>query len=108
MRGYYESEVIGDFGASGTVELRSPSLARTWSGINDWRFHAFLDGGFVGIQVPLPEQTPRFRIWSTGVGARLKALGHFSGDLDLAFPLRNEGLTRSYHPVVQFRVAGSF
>jgi len=108
VRGYYESEVIGDFGASGTIELRSPSLARIWSGINDWRFHAFWDAGFVGIQVPLPEQTPRFRIWSTGVGTRLKAVGHFSGDLDLAFPLRNEGLTRSYHPVVQFRVAGSF
>lgn len=108
VRGYYESEVIGDYGASGTVELRSPSLARIWSGISDWRFHGFLDAGWTGLQDPLPEQLAHFRLWSTGVGTRIRVLGHLSGDVDVAVPLRNEGLTRSHHAVVQFRVAGSF
>jgi hemolysin activation/secretion protein len=109
VRGYYESEVVGDFGASGTIELRSPSLAKLFGNVmNDWRFHAFFDGGWAGIHYPLLEQTARFRLWSTGGGARLKLFGHLVGELDVAVPLRTEGLTRQYHPRFHFRVAAAF
>jgi hemolysin activation/secretion protein len=109
VRGYYESEAVGDFGASGTIELRSPSLAPLFGNfMNEWRFHAFFDGGWVGIHYPLPEQLTQFKLWSTGGGTRLRLFGHLTGELDVAVPLRTEGLTRQYDPRFLFRVAAAF
>src|SRR5262249_60792800 len=68
VRGYYESEAVGDFGVSGQLELRGPSLSR-WLGrfINDWRFHIFLHRAWLGVHQPLPQQDfrlPPLRTWA--------------------------------------------
>jgi hemolysin activation/secretion protein len=109
VRGYYDSEVVGDFGASGTIELRGPSLTR-WFGnwANDWRFHLFVDGAWLGIHDPLPEQADRFRLWSTGAGTRLRVFKHLSGELEVSIPMRSEGITRRHETRVHFRLAALF
>jgi hemolysin activation/secretion protein len=109
VRGYYESDAIGDYGASGTVELRTPSLAKLFGNfMNEWRLYAFFDGGWLGVKDPLPEQQSRFKLWSTGGGTRLKLFGQLNGELDVAIPLRTEGFTTQRHPVIHFRVLEAF
>ena len=109
VRGYYESEVVGDFGVSGQLELRSPSLSR-WLGrfINDWRFHIFLDGAWLGIHEPLPEQDFRFRLWSTGAGTRARLFEHVDGELEVAVPMRTVGTTLQHETKFLFRMAAIF
>jgi len=109
VRGYYESEVVGDFGVSGQLELRSPSLSR-WLGrfINDWRFHIFVDGAWLGIHEPLPEQDFRFRLWSTGAGTRARLFEHTEAELEVAVPMRTVGTTLQHETKFLFRMAAIF
>jgi len=109
VRGYFDSEVVGDFGASGTLELRGPTLTR-WLGhwANDWRFHLFVDGASLGIHDPLPEQQDRFRLWSTGAGTRMRIFEHFSAELEVAVPMRSEGITRRHETRIHFRLVALF
>jgi hemolysin activation/secretion protein len=105
-RGYTEAQAAGDFGGLASVELRSPSLSR-WLApfVNDWRFHAFAEGGWMRIHEPLPEQQSIFRLWSAGLGSSAKLFEHFSGSLDVGVPLRSEGPTTRYKPRFHFRVS---
>jgi hemolysin activation/secretion protein len=102
VRGYLEAQAAGDYGALGTIELRSPQIFR------DARVHAFFEGGRLALRSPLPEQQWLFFLWSTGGGLRVKLLDAWSGSLDLGVPLRGQGSTHAYHPRAQFRIAGEF
>ncbi len=110
VRGYLEVEAAGDYGALGTIELRSPSLAN-WFGkqvLTEWRFLAFAEGGRLGIHDPLPEQKDYFLLWSVGGGSRFKLFEHLSGSVDVGVPLTSEGTTQRGHPKVHFRLWGEF
>ena len=91
VRGYLEGTALGDNGVFGTVEYRSPSLIgkpnKTGPREAEWRFHAFADGGVVGIYDPLPDQQQRFCFASVGVGTRIKVMNHFNASADVAVPL---------------------
>jgi hemolysin activation/secretion protein len=90
VRGYLEAEAVGDDGAFGSVELRSPILlpkAKSWLG--DLRLYSFLDGAHLWVLKPLADQTGAYDLSSTGVGARLKLLDHLTGDINLAYPLKD-------------------
>ena len=106
VRGYLEVQASGDFGGVGTVEVRSPSIA-TWLGkrvVEEWRFLAFANAGWLGIHAPLPEQQRRTRLWSVGGGSRARLVGRLNASVDVGVPLANEGPTRRFHPAVHFRV----
>ncbi|WP_242111809.1 ShlB/FhaC/HecB family hemolysin secretion/activation protein [Luteimonas aquatica] len=92
VRGYKESEALGDYGATAQLELRSPSFAG-WFGafMQEARARAFVDGGYVRIHKPLPEQLPSETLVSVGIGASVKVFDHFNGSLDLAAPLSRPG-----------------
>ena len=109
VRGYLEVEAVGDFGALGTVELRSPSLAR-WLGptVTDWRFYVFTEGGRVWIHDPLPEQKVFATLWGAGGGTRFRFWDHLSGTFDVGVPLTSAGPTPKYQPRIHFRIAGEF
>ncbi len=90
-RGYLEATALGDNGLFGSVELRSASLigtpVKTGSRADEWRFHAFAEGGVLGIYDALPSQTQHYNFASVGIGTRLKLLNHYNGSLDVAVPL---------------------
>jgi len=108
VRGYLEAQASGDRVALGSLEVRSPSIAG-WVGkwMKEWRFHLFAEGGWVGVNGALTEQTPEFYLWSAGGGMQLK-IGPASGALDVGLPLRTLGTTRRYHPRIQFRLTTEF
>jgi len=105
VRGYLESETVGDNGGFATLELRSPSLLG-WFGLKtgDWRVYAFSDAGGLALIDPLPEQQSRFALSSVGLGSRLAAGDHLSSSCDVAYPLDSEAYTRAHDLRVTFRV----
>lgn len=126
VRGYLESETVGDTGIVGTVEVRTPEISQ-WlqkalhgetatdeSGgkppnlFSDWRLFGFVDAGAVMIHEPLPDQTSNFTLWSYGVGTRFKLLEYFDGAVTYAVPMTDEGETMATDPRMLFSVSGSF
>ncbi|ALR22584.1 secretion protein [Sphingobium baderi] len=112
VRGYYESEAIGDYGFALQTELRTPDLASLLSAdlVNELRFHAFLDSGYSGIHLPLPSQraTRDQHLVSTGIGGRVKLFNHLTGALDVGVPLTSGPETESGDIFVRFRIMGEF
>lgn len=122
VRGYLESEVLGDTGVAGTVEVRTPNLGplltttttddkgkeEKFSPFDEWRFFAFADAGRAWIFDPLPNQQAQFDLASYGIGTRLKSLKYFNSVVFVAMPTTNQQVTRANNPRVSFRVWGEF
>ena len=123
VRGYLESEVLGDYGAAGTLELRTPNLApyleqtadnpsggepAKYNAFNEWRFFAFADAGRAWIHEPLPEQQSQFDLASYGVGMRMKTLQHFNSYVFVGVPLTSQQVTVARSPRLGFRLWGEF
>jgi hemolysin activation/secretion protein len=105
VRGYLESEVLGDDAITGSVEVRTPSLAQYISpDVNDWRFFLFGEGGEAKILDPLSQQQAIFSVASTGIGTRVQLINHLNGSVDVALPLLTSINTRADQPRVEFRV----
>jgi hemolysin activation/secretion protein len=123
VRGYLESEILGDNGAIGNLELRSPNVGEMLQDslkeragesappitiFNDWRLFGFVDKGVAEVLHPLAEQQAHFNLWSYGFGARLKLLDHVSGMLVYSTPMIRQVYTQAREPRVNFRVWGEF
>jgi hemolysin activation/secretion protein len=112
VRGYYESEAIGDYGFAYQTELRSPDLAAMLGGglINELRFLAFVDAGYVGIHHPLESQIATRNTWlsSIGLGGRIKLFNHLNGAVDVGTPLKSGPESNSGDIFVRFRIQGEF
>jgi hemolysin activation/secretion protein len=122
IRGYLESEVLGDYGVAGTLELRSPNIAPyleqklenplgapiKFNAFDDWRFFAFADAGRARLRDPLPEQQNQFDLASYGIGTRLKTLRYFNTVLFVGMPLTSQQVTVANHPRFSFRIWGEF
>lgn len=106
-RGYLESAALGDNGAFATFEYRTPSFIgaedKNGKRRDEWRIHAFLEGGLLGIYDALPGQDSTTTFASFGVGTRFKYADHFHGSVDLAFPLLDIGTTDALDPLITFR-----
>jgi hemolysin activation/secretion protein len=109
VRGYLESEVLGDNAVFATVELRTPSLLG-WvkSKGNEWRFYVFADGGYLTLRDTLPEQAKHYKLASYGVGTSLRLLDHLNGAVDLAIPVIGQSETQAGTSRVNFRVWADF
>ena len=98
VRGYYESQELGDMGVSGQLDLFSPSLGKLIGGpLDDWRFYGFGDAGYIHIYDALPDTKgvvkSNAHIASVGLGTRLTFLRRLNLDALLAMPLVNRSST---------------
>lgn len=106
VRGYMESNSMGDDGVYGSLELRTPSMARHLPGeIKELYALAFTDAGHARVREPLPAQTEKFDLASAGLGLRLKGLHGLSGALDYARALRTSGQIKNGDDRLHFRVS---
>lgn len=104
VRGYAESERLGDNGVQGSVELRTPQLLNRASGrVTESYVYFFGDGARVRILDPLPAQISGYHLASEGVGTRFK-VGNFTVDLDGARADAAGYVTRKGDLSAQFRV----
>jgi hemolysin activation/secretion protein len=123
VRGYLESETLGDDGVIGNLEIRSPNIGEMlqkqmkdeagagtprYTTFNDWRFFAFVDAGHVSIQRALSEQQDKFDLWSYGAGTRFKMFNTLNGIVAMSVPMTDQAFTRAYNPRVNVRVWGEF
>lgn len=87
VRGYLESEELGDYGFSASLELRSPNFGlRLSERLPRAYLFAFFDAGNVAVHDPLEGQGRR-DLSSVGAGLRFSALEGLEGALDWAYPL---------------------
>lgn len=104
IRGYLESEYLGDIGVSGNLELRWNALTGG-NGQRPWLFqpYTFFDAGIVAIQEPLPQQQRRIDLSSWGAGLNLEGFG-FQGALVWAYPLIDSEDTLAGDSRLHFKV----
>ena len=82
VRGYLESERLGDKGYQGSIELRTPQLLnREKPHITQSYLYLFADGADLHVIDPLPRQVAVYRLASYGAGMRFKVDG-FTADVD--------------------------
>lgn len=93
VRGYFQSETLGDTGIYGQAEVRTPVLVKSISWLKDWRLVAFVDAGEVKVKAPLPGQIARNTLASVGLGTRLKITSDISLAVDGANTLHEGAKT---------------
>jgi hemolysin activation/secretion protein len=123
VRGYLESEVLGDDGVAGNLELRSPNVgawlqkemkdetgqgAPRFTTFNEVRFFGFADAGHVSIQRPQTEQQAKFDVWSYGAGTRFKVFDVFNGMVAYSVPMISQSYSQAGSGRVNFRLWGEF
>jgi hemolysin activation/secretion protein len=103
VRGYTESERLGDNGLRGSIELRTPQLFSGHARVTQSYWYVFVDGARVRILDPLPAQRTGYDLGSEGLGFRFK-VGGLSTDLDGARASTAGYVTRAGSYSAQFRV----
>ncbi|MCW4460669.1 ShlB/FhaC/HecB family hemolysin secretion/activation protein [Sphingomonas sp. BT-65] len=98
VRGYFESQELGDIGVSSQFDLYSPSLAGLiGKGVDEWRFYGFADWGYTRILDALPDIDGNIKadgkLASLGLGTRLRLAKYVNIDALLAAPLIDPGDT---------------
>ncbi len=89
VRGYYEGELLGDYGLQASLEWRSPNFGpQLWKRIDNLFGYSFLDGSRLFLNDPLPGQEDAATVLSAGVGLRLLA-DPLTAGLDLAVPFKD-------------------
>ncbi len=89
VRGYFESQSLGDKGQSAGLELHSPRFFKGSAKISNFRVFTFFEGAEVSIVDPLPDQQDRFLLSSYGIGLRFSAFSGLNIELDWANPLKS-------------------
>lgn len=110
VRGYHETQSLGDDAIQGSVEIYSPPLNRGLLSkhIQHMKLLAFLDGAALRIKDSLPGQDNKFYLSSTGIGLRLTILKNMNVSLDWALPLKEEGSVGRYEGRTHFKIDYSF
>lgn len=112
VRGYLESEALGDYGHAETLELRSPSWAEVLSFgrphlFEEFRLFGFWDSAQVHIHDALPDQTTQTTLASVGGGFTTR-LFFLNGTLVWADPIFTGPASPAWKSRVLFRVSSSF
>jgi hemolysin activation/secretion protein len=109
VRGYLESERLGDEGMQASLEWRSPSFAgEKTPGLQELLFLIFAEAAHLRIKDPLPDQQWRFDLAGAGSGLRFTALKNLKGELDWARALKSGAVTQSGDDRLHFRLEYGF
>ncbi len=110
VRGYLEATALGDTGIFGSLEFRTPSLigGGREDRANEWRFYAFVEGGRLILNDPLPGQIEAFDLASIGIGSRIRFRDHFTGSLDVGLPLIEQANGMANDVTLTFRLGMEF
>ena len=113
VRGYFESEAVGDMALLASLEWRSRNLlgaAAAPGGTPPLALAAsvFADLARAWLIDPLPEQAPYLSLAGAGLGLQLRLGSRGSADLDLAWPLKPTRNSPSRQPRLHARVGLQF
>lgn len=120
VRGYLESEAVGDHGLFGSLELATPSLVHLGNGDKEAaksapeaeplsvQLYAFLEGGMLWLRDALPAQIDEYELASYGFGTRISLSETLHGSVDLGSPLIDLDKSQAGDWRLTFRVWGEF
>lgn len=109
VRGYLESNELGDNGVFTSIELRTPPLKKFIKDkqfadyIKDFYAFSFFDAGYSHLYNPGGDTT-NSNIASAGLGLKLKTNKGLFTNLDYAYALKDSGLIKSGDDRLHFRV----
>jgi len=106
VRGYLQSEAVGDDGVAASLEVRTPSLT-IGEMVDEWRFFAFTDYGYARLREALPDQKNEFQLWSMGLGTRIRMLDMLTGEVVVGVPYTGD-TARGRKPLVSFSVKAEY
>jgi hemolysin activation/secretion protein len=109
VRGYYQTQQLGDSGVNLSFELQSPRLLPAeWETVDYLRALTFFDWGYLWVEDPLPTNPSYYHLASTGVGLRSQIMKHFIGELDWGYPFNRQGTVTRGHQRIDFRLMYEF
>lgn len=85
-RAYDPSEVTGDRGLAGKVELQWNAIERA-AFLSNVQFYTYYEGGTAWLEKPLPGEKERESLASAGLGVRFAALDRATASIEVAQPL---------------------
>lgn len=92
VRGYYESQVLGDNGVRATLEFTTPSFGALLSDrLVDMHALLFADDARLRVREPLPGEKSRMEISSVGLGLRVAGWNGWKIDVDWARAYKSAG-----------------
>lgn len=91
VRGYYESQALGDNGAILGFEIRTPKLIDKIEALDDLRLLAFFETAQLRVQDALPDQQDRINLEGTGLGFVMRAWNSVDLTMDWAYALKANG-----------------
>lgn len=94
VRGYLEAEVAGDQAVHTTLEIRSPSLLRSQSWLQELRLASFYDAAWLHTIDPAVGLPAQSFVSGAGLSLRAKAWKRFNADLNVAWALKDGAVTR--------------
>jgi hemolysin activation/secretion protein len=108
VRGYLEAAASGDSGLLGSMEWRSPEWrpADAYNLVTHGTIYA--DAARTTLMDVVPGQSSSVTLLGVGMGLRLRMAPHWTGAVDLAWPLKTVGTTLAYDPLVYLRLASQF
>ncbi len=109
VRGYFQSEAVGDDGVVTNFELQSPSAHRLlgkW--VNELRLFGFVDGAHVHIRRTLPGAISNYSLLGVGGGLRTRLFDTIFGEVTVAYPLKDGPDTDKHDPRAVVIVRGEF
>ena len=108
VRGYYESQVLGDDGFTAGAAFESPRLSKPARGIDDLHAVYFIEGGRANTHTPLPGTKRHQALLGTGAGLRWRGWRRYSVTTDFAYPLLDNGTVNKGDWRVDFVLRGDF
>ncbi len=108
VRGYYQTQQLGDDGINLSVEFQSPAFNDEDWFIKNLRGHVFMDYAYLWIQQPAEQNPSFYHLAGTGAGLRMQLFKNWIGELDWAYPLYQQGTVDVGNQRVDFRLAYEF
>ncbi|MDD5277031.1 MAG: ShlB/FhaC/HecB family hemolysin secretion/activation protein [Methylovulum sp.] len=109
VRGYHQTQQLGDDGVNLSVELQSPQLKpQDWDFAQNLRAHVFFDYAYLWIHDALSPNPAYYRLAGTGAGFQMQMFKHWLGEFDWAYPLERQGSVDVGNQRVDFKVAYEF
>lgn len=109
VRGYHQTEQLGDHGVNLSFELYTPKLMPgDWEEVQNFRALAFTDWAGLWTNAPIAPTPAYTELASAGVGLRMQVFKRLSGELDWGYPFYRQGNINVGQQRVDFRMVYEF
>ncbi|ATG90297.1 ShlB/FhaC/HecB family hemolysin secretion/activation protein [Methylomonas koyamae] len=109
VRGYHQTQLLGDHGVNLSLELYSPHLLpNDIDTAQNLRLLGFIDWAHLWTDAPIAPTPANETLAAAGIGLRLQLLKRLSGELDWAYPFHSHGSVDIGQQRLDFRMAYEF